>query len=514
MFKVVDLFAGPGGLAEGFSSVLNSDDSRVFDIALSVEKEASAFRTLQLRSFVRQFDGQLPDEYYRYLANEITRAELLDRFPEEWARVKEETQQLELGTPEAARRIDPILDAIRAENVDTTVLVGGPPCQAYSLVGRARNKGNSGYVAREDHRHFLYREYIRILARLRPAAFVMENVKGLLSATVDGERIFNRVVDDLQGAGDGYDIVPLVAGPSRDGREFLLEAERHGVPQRRHRVILFGVRSDIASRLVGSPIDGPGLDILPEVPVETVLADMPRLRSGISRGVDDPGKWRRAVTDAYLHAAQASGQAGASGLGTVEIRLRELASAVMSGPDLSRCSGRPAAVRSNELGDWLIDPKLYTLPNHESRSHMQTDLARYAFAATFAEVTKRSPTARDFPEGLAPSHRSWKTGKFNDRFKVQIWEEPSSTITCHIAKDGHYFIHPDPLQCRSLTVREAARIQTFPDNYKFEGNRTQQYTQVGNAVPPLLARRIAEVVRTALTHSSQGALPMARQVAA
>lgn len=509
MFKVVDLFAGPGGLAEGFSSVRDSSNRRVFDIDLSVEMDAAAFRTLRLRSFFRQFDFDIPVSYYRYLAQEISHQELIDAHPLEWARACEETMQLELGAPDSAARIDPLLDRIRAESGDNVVLVGGPPCQAYSLAGRSRNRGIAGYEPRADKRHFLYEEYIRILERLCPAAFVMENVKGFLSARVDGERIFTKVMDDLQGAcarQGGYVIVPLVSGSRKNGLQFLLEAERHGIPQARHRVILVGIRRDLHDGLAGLPLGGPGLEFSEPVSVREVLAGMPAIRSMLSRRRDDAAEWKSAVSEAFIVAAKAAYEEEDEVLDEVADRLAMLGDRFASDQGLASASTALGSVQNGQLASWLTDPAMRALPNHEARSHMESDLARYAFAATFAEVTGRSPKATDFPDGLAPDHRNWNSGKFSDRFRVQVWGSPSTTITSHIAKDGHYFIHPDPLQCRSLTVREAARLQTFPDNYMFEGNRTEQFTQVGNAVPPLLAAQIAKVVSKAL----QGAFVVKR----
>ena len=150
----------------------------------------------------------------------------------------------------------------------------------------------------------------------------------------------------------------------------------------------------------------------------------------------------------------------------------------------------------NRLSDWYIDTRLGGVIQHETRSHMRSDLHRYLFASAYGRAKGLSPKIADFPAPLLPKHDNVSSEKvpFADRFRVQLENSWSSTVVAHIAKDGHYFIHPDPSQCRSLTVREAARLQTFQDNYFFAGNRTEQYTQVGNAVPPLLARKIASVV--------------------
>lgn len=142
--------------------------------------------------------------------------------------------------------------------------------------------------------------------------------------------------------------------------------------------------------------------------------------------------------------------------------------------------------------------------NHESKSHMDSDLHRYFFSSSWASLAQANkwpspfPKSQHYPESLKPNHKNFNTGKFADRFRTQSSNMASSTVTCHISKDGHAFIHYDPLQCRSFTVREAARIQTFPDNYFFVGTRTKQFEQVGNAVPPYIAFQIAGLVKELL----------------
>lgn len=514
-YSVVDIFAGPGGLAEGFSSVPGVDGSCAFKIALSIEKDPAAHATLRLRSFLRQFGRELPESYYNLISSGGVEPDWSNLHPDEWQAAEHEAWKLELGKEDPGERLNSRLDAIRAEAGDNVILIGGPPCQAYSLVGRSRNSGKEGYVASKDEKHFLYQEYIRILDRLRPAAFVMENVKGMLSSSVDGEnRIFDQVLCDLRGDradGEKYRLValdprgrkgPRVGKFEPQASDFIVRAEDFGVPQARHRVIVVGLRSDLAADLPDTALADLMVRHTLTATVDNVLGGMPKLRSGLSRGVDSPAEWQRIVglamafvaeldtglpDDLQMAFARKAQQYHSNFQGLNDVPSRE-ARGVGISPDC------PADLRA-----WLIDPKLETLPNHVSRGHMASDLARYFFAAVFAEVSDRSPKALDFPEELAPEHENWNSGKFADRFRVQRSGGPSTTVTSHISKDGHYFIHPDPMQCRSLSVREAARLQTFPDNYLFKGNRTEQYVQVGNAVPPLLARWIGEALYTILT---------------
>ncbi|WP_156894434.1 DNA cytosine methyltransferase [Rhodobacter xanthinilyticus] len=508
-FGIVDLFAGPGGLGEGFAS-LEAGGQHPFHIGISVEKETSAHRTLSLRAFLRaqvSRHGALPEAFVRFHAGLTEEPDWPEVDAAAWTEATAEARCLELGSEAAAAAIDEAIGRLR-KSFDDTILIGGPPCQAYSLVGRARSRGKADYVPEEDHRHYLFREYIRVLDRLRPAAFVMENVKGMLSSTVESRLVFEMLMEDLASLGTGHGHhYELRAIRLADGRatlqeaakpsDFIVRAEEFGVPQRRHRVIIVGIRSDLAARAVGASVAVSGATRT----VEETIGNMPPLRSGISRATDTPAAWQREVAGfAKLLARISKGDED----GALQSEFRAIVDLLKQGAETRRSSGMlPAGygTSNDDLMRWLERPGLRALAQHETRGHMATDLGRYLFAAAFGKVRRYSPKAADFPLALSPDHRNWHTGVFNDRFRVQLAHEPSTTVTSHISKDGHYFIHSDPLQCRSLTVREAARLQTFPDDYLFLGNRTQQYVQVGNAVPPFLARQIAALVYASLTEA-------------
>ncbi|CAN1517516.1 Dcm Site-specific DNA methylase [Paracoccaceae bacterium] len=505
-FGIVDLFAGPGGLGEGFASLVE-DSHAPFRIGISVEKEASAHQTLKLRAFLREYrvrDGVLPKEFIEFHAGLASEPDWSAVDPDAWQHATEEARALELGTEAAAIAIGGAIEKLKAGYADT-ILIGGPPCQAYSLVGRARSRGKVGYVPEEDARHYLFREYIRVLDKLRPAAFVMENVKGMLSSTVESRLVFEMLMEDLASLGSGHGHqYELRAIRVKDGTaslqeaiqpsDFIVRAEEFGVPQRRHRVIIVGIRADLARRAAGAEIAVSGRIRT----VSDVIGSLSPLRSGISRGHDDATAWQREVTDAArLLASIYTGKDDCAlheAFQSVSRQMRGASPNVRAASCLTDGYGKS----NDELLLWLERPNLRAIAQHETRGHMPSDLRRYLFAAVFGSVRGYSPKAADFPLALSPDHRNWHSGIFNDRFRVQLADEASTTVTSHISKDGHYFIHPDPIQCRSLTVREAARLQTFPDDYFFLGNRTQQYVQVGNAVPPFLARQIATLIHKIL----------------
>lgn len=507
IIPVIDIFAGPGGLGEGFSAFKSEKGESVFKIKLSIEKDKFAHQTLELRAFMRQFTNeQIPFSYYDYLKGEIDNENLFAKYPREASCARNEAWLAELGKTDrelVKMRIDTALAGAK-----NWILIGGPPCQAYSLAGRSRMIGENKGKYESDPRHFLYKEYLQILADHRPPVFVMENVKGLLSAKLQQQKTFELILADLRnpviavgsksGIALSYKLFSISKRRSDNSEEvnpedFIVRSEECGIPQARHRVIILGVRSDIYRT------DPEILErISRQVPIEDVIGDLPRLRSGLSKEDDSAIEWRDAVRSI----------ACAKWLKSIDPFLCQaiISTTKKVGASLTRGKSFLPFISAPKIyRDWYVDGALAGICNHETRGHIREDLQRYFFAAVFARVKGHSPTLDDFPKELLPNHKNVQEAidgsKFNDRFRVQVRGKPSTTVVSHISKDGHYYIHYDPSQCRSLTVREAARLQTFPDNYFFEGNRTQQYHQVGNAVPPLLANKIAGIVSNVLENS-------------
>ena len=501
---VIDVFAGCGGLGEGFSA-FRQDGEYPFDVRLYIEKDPAPISTLRLRSFYHQFrETKAPDSYYRYVRGEIDRNELFRRHSAESAEARIRCLEIELGTKDS---VDNIVNGRIEQAVDGAndwVLIGGPPCQAYSVIGRSRNRSVEQYDPDTDVRFELYLEYLKIIGTHWPTVFVIENVRGLLSSSFKQQSIFERMLNDLHHPAQAlsmhavlsshqYRIYSLVMdtsfklnfGEIPSPTEYVVKAENYGVPQARHRVIILGLRDDVYEE--PKPLTPSGT-----INAVEVLGGLPPLRSGLSKG-DSSENWMDAVN-------QIPEQPWWSDV-TPSVKRRILdALAVIKVSDNDRgdprflgnpstCSYRP---------DWFEDSRLMGTLNHQARTHRIDDLWRYLFAACVREDVERPFRINDFPPGLMPNHRNIESAlnndNFADRFSVQPKDSPSRTVVSHIRKDGHYYIHYDPAQCRSLTVREAARLQTFPDNYFFEGNRTDQYGQVGNAVPPLLSYQIAERV--------------------
>lgn len=419
---VIDLFAGPGGLGEGFGR-LRHDGRRAFRSALSIEKDASAHKTLTLRAFYRQFDpGEVPADYFERARGTIDTAELFRRHPSRAADAQREVWLAELGS--SAFPLDDVRDRVRVAlgTSKDWVLLGGPPCQAYSLVGRSRNRGIAGYRFETDARTRLYLEYLQLIADFLPAVFLMENVKGLLSAKLEGHSLFDRIVDDLTSPAAAirregrtslhtgetqYDLYPIVgddrlpgtAITSCDPKDYVVRAERYGVPQARHRLILIGVRRGFGGRpTMLAPSATP-------FTVRQAICDLPPLRSGLSREDDSPAAWADAIE--HLGESPSTVRLAGEDLSDVAERIARV------GAKAARLSRRPRSVTGDEQpsnsdpkNDWYESARMRWIANHESRSHMRSDLLRYLFASAFAEVRGRSPELANFPKRLTPAHES------------------------------------------------------------------------------------------------------------
>ncbi len=402
----IDLFAGAGGLSEGFTR-------EGFNPIAHVEMNKEACDTLKTRiAFHYLSQNKNTGEYFSYLQNKISREQLWGKIPSYLLRsvINEEISGKTIQN--TFKQIDRKLDSKKID-----LIVGGPPCQAYSLVGRSRDpKG-----MRWDKRNFLFRFYAQFLVRYQPKYFVFENVLGLLTA--GNARYLNEMIDLFNSI--GYS----VAEPT------VLNAEEYGVLQRRRRVIIIGQRGKKKFQFPN-----------PEKMENTwqikkdLFFDLPKLKPGDELPVSK----YTGLINGYLK--------------ETEIR--------------------------NGVG---------FVTQHITRNHNERDLEIYSLAINKWLNDKKRLKYNELPERLQ-THKN--ISAFLDRYKVVDPTGHSHTVVAHIAKDGHYYIYPDPNQVRSISVREAARIQSFPDDYFFEGGRTAAFKQIGNAVPPLMAQAIAKKIKS------------------
>lgn len=441
-YFAIDLFAGCGGLSEGFKQA-------GFDVIAQIEMNKWACETLRTRNLYYELKriGKVY-LYQKYLQEEISRNEILNKFPDIQELVNSRVIQSVLGEDQIEYIIQKIRSSMNLHKVSKFhILLGGPPCQPYSLIGRARDPMRM----EKDERHYLYKYYLKILEILQPDIFVYENVPGLFTAKAEGKEIFKRILKDFSLLNPPYEITPPLEQIYEDPCSYILNSADFLIPQRRKRIFLIGYKQvlnhmnpeikNIFTYLQKQALRNKKKGCLS---VDDAIGDLPPLKPG--EGSDGWYNFYDYVT---------------------------------------------------ELKQYQIKMRRYSLGilNHKARTHMESDLERYRFfieqhkngngAATLIDLKEKRPD-------LIPNHKH--LDKFLDRFKVQWWNKPSLTITAHISKDGHYYIHPDINQCRSFTVREAARCQSFLDNFKFEGPRTAQFKQVGNAVPPLLANTIAKFI--------------------
>lgn len=417
---VLDMFAGAGGLSEGFFR-------KGFRFIAHIEKDAYASKTLETRALYHTMkDNGMSDLYYNYLTGKVSRDLLFEETKEFSGDISSSMFNAEISEKTEKPLIKKIQERMKKHHIrKVDVMIGGPPCQAYSIAGRSRDPRRM----EDDPRNYMYHHYITFLKTFKPDIFIFENVLGIFTAK--NGSIFQDMLKRIQDVG-------YVAEPE------ILDAADFFVLQKRKRVVLIGRRSECGFEYSEFPSKEHNFY------VRDMLTDLPPLQPGDGcEGVQEYAE----PPPRYL----------------IESGIRD---------------------------------KKDVLIQHLARRHNERDREIYRYAIRMWETEKRRIRYSELPEKLK-THRNQKS--FEDRFKVVAGDLPyAHTVVAHISKDGHYYIHPDINQARSLTVREVARIQSFPDNYKFEGPRTSQYMQIGNAVPPLMSEKIAEQVKHMLRGDQDG----------
>jgi DNA (cytosine-5)-methyltransferase 1 len=400
----IDLFAGASGMSEGFIKA-------GFNPIAHVEMNEEACYTIKTRAAYHYLhDNNRASEYNDYLKSKITREELYKKIP---SKILDSIFNIEINDSSIKKIFKKINESRNGLSVD--LIIGGPPCQAYSLLGRHQSE------IENDPRNKLYIQYGRFLKEFKPKAFVFENVPGLLSAN-KGEHFKNLKIYFKKLGYEVYDDT--------------LIASDYGVLQARKRVIIVGWKKEI-------DFGFPNIEkIVTAYEVNDAFEDLPKLKPGDAMQVANYTNLKNEYLEKY------------------ELR---------NGVDF--------------------------VTQHISRPHNDRDLEIYKTAIKKWNKNKERLKYPDLPEQLK-THKNETS--FTDRYKVVDGTGLSHTLVAHIAKDGHYYIHPDIKQCRSISVREAARLQSFPDNFYFEGSRSAAFKQIGNAVPPLMAYAIGNKMKELL----------------
>ena len=394
-YTFIDLFAGCGGLSEGFYKL-------GYKALAHVEIDKYCCETLRDRM-----------RYYGYSIEEVEKSVI----------------HQDITSDDVISRLH---NAVGDNSVD--LIIGGPPCQAYSSAGRARDFNGM----KNDPRNFLFEHYVKILNEFLPKFFVFENVTGILTANVNNELIINKVFAEL---GKNYKLA--------DTSQLEFNTAEYGVPQTRRRIIIMGIRKD-----------------LPITPKE--LYDSIKKTHYLPEQRPKSSKLKKFVS------------------------VRDAIGDLPAIPQGNKQKTMPFSYSvENDFISWVKSDgnKLY---DHVCRTQNATDTERYQEMArnhwTFEELLLNRPDLQ---------HEKQRV--FGNSYVVQSWDNPARTIIAHLCKDGNQFIHPDYEQGRSISVREAARLQSFPDDFRFFGAMTQQFKQIGNAVPPLFAYHIAKSLKKQLS---------------
>ena len=458
---VVDIFSGAGGLAEGFAALRDPSGLPFFKILFSVEKDEAAHRSSRLRNFLRKFPSEFPPEYYDFLNGIVTEEpDWPGLYPVEWKVACDETQCLNIGTPESDLIIQKRVDQIRHEWSDDTILIGGPPCQTYSNLTKQKH---FDYFD-NDRRQTLYEEYCKILTQLQPSIAVLENVKGMLSAEHYGERVFPNVVNSLMNAGgpDRYRLFSLDPyfqgmewGVWLQSKDFLIEAEQYGVPQIRHRLFIVCIREDIAEKIPADLM--PMLEKSERVAtVHDVLGAMPKLRSRLKNETDDGLTWQQELLKAHELICRDMPEMDPELRAALDLALQSTRGDPLPYKNVQGKTDLPDTC-PDVLRDWIVDRNLTQLLDNEAKPHNEDDRARALYAAAYGIAFGRSPLDYDFPSALAPDWKKWLSGNFKDSVRVQVRNQPAYTVTTEASSGASAWIHYDPAQCRTLTVRERPR---------------------------------------------------------